>query len=165
MSVKFIRDVIADDNDLLDLLDLLDKATQGRHGGDRRSDEAVTNVDNINVGRPGGTSQEQALRRLRKEMELSELMSLGRALEALETPKARERQGARTDLRSTSASPDAEVDRSSRPGKVSAIVAKELGLSSATYERLRAVYKAATDPAGIRAAPDPCRGHGCSWNC
>lgn len=49
---------------------LIDKAMHGdqKHGGDRRSASA-TNVDNIHVGRPTGTSAQAAVRRLRKAAE------------------------------------------------------------------------------------------------
>ncbi len=67
VTVDLIRRVVADDPVALDLLD---RTLQNDHGGDRRS-EAVTqtNVDNIHVGRPSGTSESAALRRLRKESE------------------------------------------------------------------------------------------------
>lgn len=42
-------------------VDLFDRAVQTTHGGDH------SNVDNINVARPAGTSKTHALRRLRKD--------------------------------------------------------------------------------------------------
>ncbi|SNQ47084.1 hypothetical protein FRACA_170044 [Frankia canadensis] len=85
-------------------------------------------------------------------MELSELMSLGKALEELEAPKARERRrehGGTAPGRAAqhSASGDAECAEDTHRGKVSSIVARELGLTPTTYERLRSVYRAAEDPA------------------
>lgn len=47
-------------HDQRDVLDLIDQALQRPRGGDHRS-----NVDNINVARPTGTSQQRALRKLR----------------------------------------------------------------------------------------------------
>jgi hypothetical protein len=61
-SVDLIRRIVKDDAEALDMLDV---ALQRPHGGDTRSDSAQTNVDNINVGRPAGTSKEHALRKLR----------------------------------------------------------------------------------------------------
>lgn len=53
---------------------LLDEAVQGKHGGDRKSENI--NVDNIHVdmniakkGRPTGTSHSAGLRKLRKHSE------------------------------------------------------------------------------------------------
>ncbi|MEX5637443.1 hypothetical protein [Parafrankia sp. FMc2] len=60
VTVDLVRRVVADDPAALDLLD---RALQGEHGGDRSA-----NVDNSNVAsRPTGTTQDQALRRLRRE--------------------------------------------------------------------------------------------------
>jgi hypothetical protein len=61
-SVDLIRRIVKDD---AEALDMLDQALQRPHGGDTRSGSAQTNVDNINVGRPAGTSKEHALRKLR----------------------------------------------------------------------------------------------------
>jgi hypothetical protein len=66
VSVDLVRRIVADD---VDALSALDEALQGQHGGDRRSGDAHTNDANSNVGRPTGTTREQALRRLRREAE------------------------------------------------------------------------------------------------
>jgi hypothetical protein len=62
-SVDLVRRIVGADTEALDLLD---QAVQGAHGGDRLS-ESATNVDVSNVGRPTGTTQAAALRRLRKD--------------------------------------------------------------------------------------------------
>lgn len=79
----------------------------------------------------------------RKAMTPEELVSLGQALEALERPAARQRQGARTDL--TSGSVDPEVD-SRISGKTVEVVADALGMSGTTYRRARTVVEAAKNP-------------------
>lgn len=61
-TVELIEKLVASDTEAADLLD---QALKNGHGGDRRSQP--TNVDNRNVGRPGGTTQAAALRRLRKD--------------------------------------------------------------------------------------------------
>ncbi len=48
-----------------DALDLIDQARQRKHGGDRKSSEAVIKHDNISLDY--GTGTEYALRRLRKD--------------------------------------------------------------------------------------------------
>jgi hypothetical protein len=63
-TMDLIERVVADDPVTLDLLD---KAMQRPHGGDRRSEEAKTNVNNVNVGRPVGNATATALRKLRKD--------------------------------------------------------------------------------------------------
>jgi len=57
-DVALVRRIVANDPVALDLLD---QALQNPHGGD------YSNVDNINIARPHGTSQSHALRRLRKD--------------------------------------------------------------------------------------------------
>ena len=49
--------------------DLIDRACQGKHGGDHRSQDAQSNVDNVHVDRPSGNTESAALRRLRKDRE------------------------------------------------------------------------------------------------
>lgn len=63
ITVKFARQIIADD---LIARDLLDQALQNPNGGDRRSDDAIS-VSNIHTDRPAGTTKDSALRRLRKD--------------------------------------------------------------------------------------------------
>jgi len=75
----------------------------------------------------------------RKDMTISELVSLGQQIEDLERPKAEARSGARTDL--TSGSVDPEVAY----GKTYDIVGKALGMSGATYKRARRVLAVAND--------------------
>lgn len=77
----------------------------------------------------------------RKEMTRLELMSLTDALLELERPKAKERQGERTDL-VTSCSREQEVQGSSVD-----LAAKAAGWSRASYERTKFVADVATDPA------------------
>jgi hypothetical protein len=49
-------------------LDLIDQAVKRPAGGDQRSEEAKTNVDNVNIDpRPDGNSEQAAIRRLRKD--------------------------------------------------------------------------------------------------
>lgn len=74
----------------------------------------------------------------RKDMTASELYGLGKALEELERPKARERQGSRNDL-ATSGSRDPEV-----PQRTSEIVAPAVGMSDAVWKRLKHVGDRAT---------------------
>ena len=81
----------------------------------------------------------------RKEMTPSELVSLGRALEELERPKAAEKQGTRTDL--TSGSAEHEVPpHSDGSTRVRDLVAREVGMSSAQYGRAKHIVAAAEDP-------------------
>lgn len=58
-NVDLIRRIVADD---VEALDMLDQALRNPEGG---SLQARATVDNINSGRPNGTSKEAALRRLR----------------------------------------------------------------------------------------------------
>lgn len=62
ISVGVLRKLVQDDPVAVDALD---RATQGKHGGDRKSDQI--NVDNVNVGRPTGNSEAATVRRLRKD--------------------------------------------------------------------------------------------------
>jgi ParB-like chromosome segregation protein Spo0J len=83
----------------------------------------------------------------RKNMTPSELVSLGRALEELERPKARERQGERTDLQPSGRAPGKLDTRDA--------VAAGLGISGSTYERAKRVVEAAEDgeaPPEVRQA-------------
>lgn len=81
----------------------------------------------------------------RKEMALSEQVALTRALEEIEKPKAKERQGARTDL-ATSVSTDTDVVVSTN-GRVADLAAKAAGFSSpSSYHRAKTVVEAAADP-------------------
>jgi ParB-like chromosome segregation protein Spo0J len=75
----------------------------------------------------------------RKDMTPEELVSLGRALEAVERPRARERQ---ERLGRTHGDPLGSVDPK---GKTYDIVGSALGVSGATYKRAKAVVNAAED--------------------
>jgi hypothetical protein len=81
----------------------------------------------------------------RKDMSPSELVSLGKALEELERPKARERQGARSDLTSCSAEQQLANPKRSSAGYTNTIVAGALGMSGTTYGRAKHVVEAAQD--------------------
>lgn len=80
----------------------------------------------------------------RKEMNPSESVALGLALEAIEKPKAKERQGTRTDQL---------PGNLPEGGEVRAIVAPAVGMSPRTYEKAKAVVAAANDP----KMPEPVR--------
>lgn len=67
----------------------------------------------------------------RKPMIASELYALGKALEELERPNARERQGTRTDL-ATSGSTEPEVG-----GRTYEVVAPAVDMSAAQWKRLK----------------------------
>lgn len=82
----------------------------------------------------------------RKEMTAMEKLALGRALEALEVPKAKERQTA--NLPNGSREPFGD-DQSN--GRVRDIVGPAVGLSGASYQRLKTVVAAAENP----ASPEP----------
>jgi hypothetical protein len=77
----------------------------------------------------------------RKPMTKSELVALGRALEALERPLAAARQGTRNDLRRTSSPEEPEV----QPASTREVVAAALGMSESTYQRAKHVVDAAAD--------------------
>lgn len=88
----------------------------------------------------------------RLDMAPSELASLGSAIEALEKPKARERKVnggvAGRAIQTGQSAP--RLGTGSRPaaahaGETTAKVADALGVSDATYRRMRAVHNAATD--------------------
>jgi ParB-like chromosome segregation protein Spo0J len=83
----------------------------------------------------------------RKDMTPSEKISLGRALEELERPKARERQGTRTDLgRELSVRPNETNnlrDSRRRAYDVREDVAPAVGLSTASYSRAKQLVVAA----------------------
>jgi len=87
----------------------------------------------------------------RKEMTPEELVNLGLALEELERPKAKGRQGARTDLdkhRSQVRPMSTESDESPKnrnSTRTNEIVGDAIGLSRTTYARAKAVVKAAND--------------------
>lgn len=96
----------------------------------------------------------------RKPMTPEELVSLGKALEALEQPKAHERlreagrKGSRGKITWAQQSPgyspaetSGEGDRpAARTGRTTTVVASALGVSPATYKRARAVVDAVNDP-------------------
>lgn len=73
----------------------------------------------------------------RKPMTPEELVHLGRALEALERPKARERM--------TAGRPYVQENIGSTAGATRDVVAGALGISASTYERAKAVVEAAED--------------------
>ena len=86
---------------------------------------------------------------MRKPMTPGELVSLGKALEKLETPKATERMSEA----GRSAAPGRPRERGdhvippfSNKGKTRGIVAPALGMSGASYDRAKAVVNAANDP-------------------
>lgn len=73
----------------------------------------------------------------RKPMTASELVALGRQIERLERPEAARRQGTRTDLgRELSVRPNEKSDSRER-------AAEAVGLSSATYSRIKQVANGA----------------------
>lgn len=76
----------------------------------------------------------------RKDMTAEELVDIGLRLEALERPRARERQGARSDLTSGPTGP--EVTQARRTDDV---VADALGTSRNTYQRMKHVVTTARD--------------------
>jgi hypothetical protein len=77
----------------------------------------------------------------RKPMTASEFYALGMALEQLERPKARSRQGSRNDLASTSASTDVEVES----GRTYEVVATAIGMSSPQWQRLKHIGALASE--------------------
>lgn len=79
----------------------------------------------------------------RKPMAISELMSLAVALEALERPKAKARQGTRNDLTSGPAEPKDD----GMYGRVATIVSGAVGLVPSQYKRAMHVYRVANNPA------------------
>lgn len=63
-NIDVVRRIVSADPEATDLLD---QALQNRHGGDRRSGDAIK-LDNIQLDpAPSGTSREAGLRRLRKD--------------------------------------------------------------------------------------------------
>jgi hypothetical protein len=63
--MDMLRRLCKDD---MEALDLIDQAVQRPNGGDRKSEGAPTRVDNINSDPvPNGTSEQAAIRRLRKD--------------------------------------------------------------------------------------------------
>lgn len=74
----------------------------------------------------------------RKDMIPSERVALGRALEALEVPAARARQGRRSDLE-----PCETVTQSSSEPRVREKIGTAVGWSGVTYQRAKAVVVAA----------------------
>lgn len=79
----------------------------------------------------------------RKPMLPSEAAALGMAIEEIEKPAARERQGARNDLVETSGSRDPEVAKPElRPRD---IAAEAIGMGEATYRRIKTVKTLADD--------------------
>lgn len=90
----------------------------------------------------------------RKPMTPAELVSLGMALEELERPLAKGRQGTRTDLgRRPQLSvhvngklPPAGAPADAQAGEARQKVASALGISTTTYQRAKAVVLAAADP-------------------
>lgn len=80
----------------------------------------------------------------RKAMVPEELVSLGKALEALERPKARERRDGQLRQNRSGQLTGTETDRPT--GETTDIVANAIGMSPTTYKRARAVVDAAGDP-------------------
>lgn len=86
----------------------------------------------------------------RKEMLPSEKAALGMAIEEMEKPAAKARQGARNDLISTSSSREQDVSHPARDAAAEAV-----DLSPATYTRLKTMVTLATDenqPEDVREA-------------
>jgi ParB-like chromosome segregation protein Spo0J len=83
----------------------------------------------------------------RKDMTASELYALGKQIERLERPKAKERQGRRSDLRPATSSSDEEKVATNEK------VAEAVGMSKSQWERLKRVGDAAAagDEAAIEA--------------
>lgn len=82
----------------------------------------------------------------RKDFTPSEAVALGRALEALEAPRAAERQGTRTDLE-----PSAKLAR----GSTRDVVSDAVGMSGESYRKAKkvvAVAEDATQPEPVRVA-------------
>jgi len=75
----------------------------------------------------------------REDMTVMERVELGRAIEALERPKARERMGARTDLQPSGKFPEGEE------GRTRDRVGEAVGWSGRTYEKAVAVVEAAEE--------------------
>jgi len=63
-SMAIVKRICSDDPEALNLID---QAMKRPRGGDNRTQDTPTNVDNINIGRPDGTSAQHAIRRLRKD--------------------------------------------------------------------------------------------------
>jgi hypothetical protein len=89
----------------------------------------------------------------RKQMTPEELVSLGKALEALEAPKAKERQrdaGREYGRGNSSGSDEHKLsdlpERKSSFGPARNAVAEAIGMSSTSYYRARTVVDAANDP-------------------
>jgi ParB-like chromosome segregation protein Spo0J len=80
----------------------------------------------------------------RLEMLPSEKAALGAALESIEAPFARSRQGARTDLGYQL--PSGEGGKLAHSGETTAIVGETLGMSRSSYADLRFAHKVANDP-------------------
>lgn len=60
-----LQRICADDTEVLDLID---RVVQGKDGGDKKSEQYKTTVDNIHSDtRPTGTTRQRALRKLRKD--------------------------------------------------------------------------------------------------
>jgi N6-adenosine-specific RNA methylase IME4 len=72
----------------------------------------------------------------RKDFTISEKLSLGEALEALERKDAKQRQGARTDIR---VGTSGEVPHKSKPQRAADNVASAVGMDRRTYEKAKAV--------------------------
>lgn len=89
----------------------------------------------------------------REPMKASELAALGKALEALERPKAAERQ--RSGLREGDASPLGSNEHNGE-GRTREKVAAALGMSDTSYQRLAAVAKEAEagNPVAVEALAD-----------
>lgn len=87
----------------------------------------------------------------RLDMAPSEKVSLGSALEELERPRARARQGARTDLQPQEKFSSGSMGE--RTGKVYDLVGEAVGMSGPTYKRAKAVVAAAEegDPVAVAA--------------
>ena len=81
---------------------------------------------------------EAAENAIRKDLEPSEAVALGLALEKLERQRARQRQGTRTDKHSGKLPEGSKGDTRDK-------VAVSLGISGRTYEKQKAVVKAAND--------------------
>lgn len=112
-------------------------------------DEVPANVVTLLDDATAALRAERDENTCRLDMTPSEMVALGRRLEELEKPKAKERM-----------SEGAKVGKVSTPSKARDAVGKALGVSGRTYEKAKAVIDAAEDetlPAAVRAVATEAR--------
>lgn len=162
VSVDFVQVVNRHRSDLGDLSDLVESieadgllhpivlTEQGRLIAGQRRLEACRKLGWSEIPATFVTSATDAAALLRmerdentcrKDMAPSERVSLGRALEELERPKARARQGTRTDLQL----PDRANTKSDGVGLVREVVGDAIGMGGSTYMKAKALVTAAED--------------------